>query len=334
MGRHVTRIAGATLVVALLGLTNHAPARPAGGASPAARPADPATPSPGFPRFPVGSPVAVSLAADEHLRELMTDREWADQQRDGLLYAVMADSGLSPGRLNRALYDVPPVRHGFTRRIAHFEYHLTRTALLGGGRLLVLVPKCPDPEFADHLARAADEARKTLGAKPAAAVVFEYELDVAAGRATLTRRPEVPGEALFTTEAGYHEARVADLADFRAFMSRVQDLTFVRLDGNALTLGGRRGLARAYRGLRVEDVAAVWQAQDKLTRDTGELMARFDTEHKELLDRWNAKLQEELDKLRREHQKKPGGKPEVPGKFEIDPAAPGGVHAAQAVSVL
>ena len=51
-------------------------------------------------------------------------------------------------------------------------------------------------------------------------------------------------------------------------MAAVQDITYAHLDTNGLELGGRKLLAREYRGLKVEDVAAIWQAQNGLNSRT------------------------------------------------------------------
>src|SRR5262249_37173509 len=98
---------------------------------------------------------------------------------------------------------------------------------------------------------------------------------------------------------GYREDLISDKSSFEKFMTSVADVTYAALEnGNRLRLGGRQRLDRAYRGLRVEDVAAVWQAQRKITQEKEATLAHFKSEQEDVHRRWQAKL-EELNKQRR-----------------------------------
>ena len=99
--------------------------------------------------------------------------------------------------------------------------------------------------------------------------MFTYELDLKRIRATVTREAAVAGKELFTAAYGYHEAAVTDLRGLGAFAARVRDLTYAAKADKGLILGGRTLLSRKYRTLRVEDIAAIWQAQGQLGRAGG-----------------------------------------------------------------
>ena len=129
-----------------------------------------------------------------------------------------------------------------------------------------------------------------MGEKPSRLAVFEYEIEVQAMRGVLTRLPDVASKAIFSAEYGYHEAVVSDLPSLRQFMAQVQDISSARLDGNALRLAGRQPVAATMRNLQVEEVATIFQAQEKLTNGRSELLARFDREIDDLGKVWQAKL--------------------------------------------
>jgi hypothetical protein len=254
-----------------------------------------------FATLPIGKAREVDFQIDESTRNRLTLREQADQLRDWLLYTVVREAGLDPDTMSRVLFDVPAVRHGYLRPTANFEYGLTRSCFIGDGKVVALIPRCDEKTWKDHLAQVADEFRKTLGKIPETFHVFEYDLDVKGLSGSLTRRDDVAGEKLFTKDYGYHEARVKKLQDFRDFMSKVQDVTSAHLDGGVLVLGGRKMLARDYggkRGYQVADVAAVWQAQDKI-RVAKE---KFDREYRKAHDDLQAVWQGKLTRLNSSYQ--------------------------------
>src|SRR5262249_45039299 len=89
----------------------------------------------------------------------------------------------------------------------------------------------------------------------------EYELADDLASASLTRRPDVSGDRLFSAASGYIERRVKTADDLRAFLSEANDLTYARRETDGVTLGGRRFRAHTYRGVTIEDVAAIWQSE-------------------------------------------------------------------------
>src|SRR5262249_18301879 len=188
-------------------------------------------------------------------------REVTDQIRDWLLITVMSSSRLTADELNQALFDLPPVRRGQFERIAKFDYGETRARAVANGEVVALIPARSAEQRSDALAHIADDERKNTGRIPTTVHVFEYELGADLSHAQITHRASVDGATLFSAAAGYAERRVQSLSDLEQFMSSVDDLTYAQRDGAQLTLGGRRILSRQYRGIRVEDVAAIWQSE-------------------------------------------------------------------------
>lgn len=233
------------------------------------RPAQAAKSTGAFGDFPAGQARVINLSARREALEDLTPREQVDQMRDWLLFTAVSASGLSADEINRALFDLPPTRHGFMQSVANFEYGDTRSCYLGGEQVLALVPADASEERVERLARIADGHRKNLGETLAKLklVVFEYELqpsdDPSRQTATLTRRDTVDAADLFERSAGYHEAKIGGPEDFRRFMGQIDDLTYASLK-DGLTLGGRKIKGHSYRGIGVEEVAALYQSEAKI----------------------------------------------------------------------
>jgi hypothetical protein len=230
----------------------------------------------GFPGFPEGRAITVDFDRYEaeaggqpafrqasywngYSRRATGERERLDQVRDWLLLTAISGSTLSEADVNRILFDVPPVRRGVLDSVASFEYDVTRSRAIGNGHVLALVPAGTDAERIGHLTHVADEERKNSAAIPAVFDIFEYSIDAAGDTGRLTRLPPVRGDALFQTGAGYVERVVHNVDELQAFMNEVNDVTLARREGRALRVGGRR--IEGYRGIRLEDVAAIWQSE-------------------------------------------------------------------------
>jgi hypothetical protein len=222
-----------------------------------------------FAEFPAGKPRVVTFDARKGALEGMTRRERVDQLRDWLLFTTVSASGLSAGEINQVMFDVPAIRQGYMQPVANFEYGDTRSCVLGKGEVVALVPAGgSDEERSARLAHIADQQRKNLGQMPETVTVFEYTLGLEAGveaaAATLTRRETLSASELFTEKYGYYESGISNAHDLEEFMRRADEVTYARMDGGRLTLGGRKLRGRPYRGIRVEDVAAIWQSEAKI----------------------------------------------------------------------
>jgi hypothetical protein len=258
---------------------------PTSSAVPATMPTS--SPGPAFAGLPVDVATEVTFVVDRSEWDQLEDRERKDQLRDWLMNTVIADAALSAETTSRLL--LPPVRHGHDRSLAYLEYGTSRMSFIGEGRVVALVPQTDPMPRGDHLARMADEYRKATGLRPEVVHVFEYEIGPTTFKAGLVRRADIAGGELFTEQTGYHEQRVRSVESFGRFLEKTSTVVYARREADGLVLGGRRFQA-PYRGLTVEDVAAVWQAQKNLTNRRRALDRQFEAERLVLHQKWQAKL--------------------------------------------
>lgn len=216
-----------------------------------------------FRGFPMNEARPVDLDWEESTLAVGSLRERRDQIRDWLLMAVLSDAGLTESELNSILFDMPPGRFGYLQPVSAFEYGDTRSRGIGQGRVVALVPAGQTADArTDSLAHVADEQRKNIGRPPTDILVFDYEIAADGNSATVTRRAPVSGALVYTEDAGYRTAKVTDEASLRRFLRDVDDITDARVDGGLIVSG--RKLHGGYRGVDVEDVAALWQSQAKI----------------------------------------------------------------------
>lgn len=229
-----------------------------------------------FPGLPLGQPRVVdfeSFAGETHdqvgFRNASYwngystgstgDRERLDQYRDWLFMAALTATDLGPEAINKVLFDLPPIRRGVLVPVASFENGETRSRVIGESEVLALIPVGDEARRAGDLAHVADEHRKNLGEIPRTVHVVEYQIEPEGETAILTRVRSLPGATLFTEAAGYLEMDVVDLSAFTLFMGRINDVTYVKRIPGGLRLGGR--MVTGYRGIGVEEVAAIWQSE-------------------------------------------------------------------------
>jgi hypothetical protein len=222
-----------------------------------------------FKDFSLGQTRLIAFNTESAESGEMTEREILDQARDWLLFTVLSASDLSADQINQSLYDLPAIRRGYMRPVANFEYGEVRSCYFGDGNVVALVPADDKSDKRlERIARVADEHRKNTGEMPKTVLVFEYKiaLDKATNHlsAELTRRETLDARELFTKQYSYQESKINGLADLQKFMDQVDDITFAHLDGPILTLGGRKVKDSRHPGVQVEDVAALWQSEDKI----------------------------------------------------------------------
>jgi hypothetical protein len=218
-----------------------------------------------FNDFPVDQPQFIDFRLDELSFGQLTEREKQDQLRDWLLFTVASDQDLSAQEISHSLYDLSTTRQGYMRPVSNFEYGTTRSLYVGEGEVVALIPtELTDAERTDALTHIADHHRKDQGKQPTSLLVFEYELHPAEQYALLTRREAIAAEQLFSATAGYTESTVSTLDGLQSFMDAIDDLTYARLDGSQIILGGRKIQGRTYGRIRVEDIAAIWQSEQKI----------------------------------------------------------------------
>jgi hypothetical protein len=236
--------------------------------------------------FPKDTAIPVDVETPTGSSELLTRRELRDQIRDWLLLTVLTTSGLDPEKLNDITFDLPPVRYSFMKPVADWEFGAVRSRAIGNGTVIALIPAKAGSRRLEYLSDIADQNRKNLGQRPTRVIVMEYEIDPGFTAATLTRRETVDGAALFSAESGYIERQIKTLGEFKSFQNAVDDLTYAAVRDDAVILGGRRIPGRPIRGIKTADVAALWQAEDKLTVASEQYKKFVAQKEKELEDRW------------------------------------------------
>jgi hypothetical protein len=245
--------------------------------------------------FPQDSAVQVDVETPHGSSELLSARELRDQIRDWLLLTVLTNSGLDADKVNEITFDLPPVRYSFMKGVGDWEFGNVRSRALGNGMVVALIPANAGPRRIEYLADIADQNRKNLGRRPERVVVIEYDIDPSLAVARLTRRATLDGDALFTPEYGYVERRITTLDEFKRFHDAVDDLTFAAMRDGALHLGGRRIPQRPVRGIRMEDVAALWQAEQKLTAASEAFEKFVAQKEQELKSRWEYRTYNKYD---------------------------------------
>jgi len=212
-----------------------------------------------------------------------------------LLLTVLTNAGLDPDRLNEITFDLPPVRYSFMKGVGDWEFGNVRSRAIGNGTVVALVPANAGTRRVEYLADIADQNRKNLGRRPDRVIVIEYDIDSRLTVARLTRRETLAGDALFTPEYGYVERRVTTLDDFSRFHEAVDDLTFAAMRDGAIHLGGRRIPQRPVRGIKMEDVATLWQAEQRLTAASATFEKFVAQKEQELKTRWEYRTYNKYD---------------------------------------
>jgi hypothetical protein len=259
-----------------------------------------------FVSFPVDQPRLVAFDIDAEDSGLQTNREQRDQVLDWLLFTVLSDAGLSVEQFNEITFDLPPRRYGYLHSVANFEYGLTRSRFIGDGKVVALIPAASTAdERIDYLTHVFDEHRKNLGEAPNAIIVFDYEIDLDGQTAHLTRRSELDGKELLSDKYGYVETAVKNLDDLTRFVAATDDITYARLQGQGLVLGGRKLKTSGHLSVTVEDIATLWQSEQKLHARLDEFNRRWQQEEEAFHTRWEGRTyhsEAERQRLEREHE--------------------------------
>ena len=217
-----------------------------------------------FTDFPIGVGRTIEFNADDDVADDASPREKLEQMRDWLIFTLISSSGMSAEEATQATFDLPAVRRAYLKPVSRFEFGETRSAFIGNGLVVALIPCCDEKTKSDMLARVVDEHRKNLGEIPKRIAPFEYaiNLDEQGGTAyaEVTRRETLDARELFTPEAGYYSKAIANTDDLKDFLSRVDTLTYADAR-SGLTLGGRKLQGEKYLGVSMEDVAAIWQSE-------------------------------------------------------------------------
>ncbi|MEP6913052.1 MAG: hypothetical protein ABI923_09870 [bacterium] len=243
---------------------------------------------PAFAGFPLNTPRMIDFKIDEDVIDGFSRRKKLDQQIDWLLISVVSDSEMSAAQLNKILFDLPASRSGYLQPVGSFEYERMRSRYIGAGEVVALVPVESEDARKDHLAEIVDTHRKNVGTRPTSVLVFEYELNAPNQSAVVTRRETINAAEIFGAKYGYYEERINNATDFARFMGQIDDLAYSSLEGNVLVVGGRKIQSRGYRGIRVEDVAAIWKSEEAIAQNMEALKNQAMALAKPYVEAWDS----------------------------------------------
>lgn len=216
--------------------------------------------------FPLNQPRFIDFQVDDESLERLTERQRNNQLRDWLLFTIAFSHGLSSSEINQSFERLPAFRYSQGKLLSELQYGETRSLHIGQGQVVALLPKnSSQQERKDNLALIADQHRQDLGKIPTSLVVFEYEINPEQQFAILTRREVLDPQLLFTdSNYGYHEAQIKSQDDLWNFINQIDYLTFAQVENSSLRLGGRKIGSRQYPKITLEDVAALWQSEQKI----------------------------------------------------------------------
>lgn len=198
--------------------------------------------------------------------------EHSDQLLDWATLALLVHRRVGATVLRDAFFDLPALRRAELDDVAAYAH--------GPGRFLVLdddtiaiVYAVNDERPRVTVARMADQARQLLGAPPRTFEIWRYASDVVAGRLTLERLADRSASDVFGPEFGYVERTVDSVDSLQAFIDAIDDLSLIeRVDNGAVRLGGRRFASARTRGVSLDDVAALMNAQASIARRWGTIL--------------------------------------------------------------
>jgi hypothetical protein len=196
----------------------------------------------------------------------MPSREARDQLRDWALYGVLHYQGNQGEALLKVTHESYPLRLPYLEEMFVFAHGPGRRAILDD-QTVVLVYEKSERDPVAVLGRMADQVRMELGEAPSNFQVFAFEADVPRGMLRVERMPDLKAEQLYGPDYGYAEARIHEPNHFKCWLESIDDVTYARHEGRTLLLGGRRFPNSRTRSVTLEDVAALYQAHDTLTRE-------------------------------------------------------------------
>lgn len=201
------------------------------------------------------------LPAAAFLNEL-DDRERREQMRDWGVFATLAHEGATPEETAAATYQMPAARLPYLDELYAFSYGRGRRAYLDQ-RVLLFVD-ADDPDQQATIGRLADQVRMELGEVPRVADIYVVEDQRSTGTLRIAYKERVEGPRLFSPDYGYVAAEASSASELAAWLSEVDDLSQIRIEPDKLVLGGRRFAKSRTEGVTLEDVAALYQAADRI----------------------------------------------------------------------
>lgn len=204
----------------------------------------------------------ISVDMTAHLQH-QSSEERTEQVRDWLAIACLNQLNISQNTTFRSLYDFPAMRYEEMGGLNNYQYGESRY-IPYAGKLLVLVPTDSEKTLI-HIARASDAYRMKYARMPKTARVYTYDIsDVDAGEAFFAYDSEVSGGDVFSSSYGYYEQSVDRKGQLETLLTQIDNVCYVGLNGNSVRIGGRKFSSGASSLISVNDLATLYQAEEKL----------------------------------------------------------------------
>lgn len=226
--------------------------------------------------FPEQSTIPVEFDFSEFAEDEYSERQKTEQVRDWLMLTILSNINLNDTEFNEVTFDLVPVRYGYAEKAATLKYGEFRSQYIGKNTIVALLPPSSEAERLDYLAHIADEHRRNLNFIPKNIQVFEYEMSLDEGLATLSRQEAIATQTLFTESAGYFEKEIKNLNDLKEFMSKAEDVTFAKIESRKFIVGGRKLQNRKYGTITIEDIAAIYQSEKEIKRKLSAFNSKWD----------------------------------------------------------
>lgn len=220
-----------------------------------------AAPRPAAEAIAEGNSFVIEPPAAPFVRDL-DERERREQIRDWAVVGTIARLGADPRQAAAATYELPPARLPYLDELYSFEYGRGRRAYLGNRVLLFRDAGDPDPIAT--IGRLADRVRMENGELPAAVEVYVVHDNRDDGVIAVERAPDVSRDELLSPAYGYVEGSAGTPEALAEWLSQADDLTYVKIAGDRIALGGRRFAHTRTPNLTIEDVAVLYQAHEQL----------------------------------------------------------------------
>jgi hypothetical protein len=205
----------------------------------------------------------ISAELKNHLASL-TEDERVEQCRDWVVLSFIQMLDLAEEEKFQLLYDFSPLRYDFLRSTGNFQYGESRMLMLAKGELVIFVAK-NSSQRRNWIARQADEFALLQGQRPKTIRVVDYVIDPQSQATQIAYTEDVPVADAFSKTFGFVEEQVSNQSEMISFLAKTDDLVAAKRDAHGrLTLSGRRYENFQGKPLALEDVAVLYQADNKV----------------------------------------------------------------------
>ena len=204
--------------------------------------------------------VEVEANLQEHLIDL-SKQEQIEQVRDWIVFSFFQFANIGKEKFYKIFYDYSPLRQEFKKELIDYQYGPSRSINLANGDVYVFVPE-GDKKRKVYIARKCDAYRTLYNRKPKRVIVVDYRVEIDSNVVgSFVLKETLAANKVYSSAFGYYEQTVNFKEDLQAFLSKVDDVTYVVESNKGIILmGGRKFEAFPTKGVKLEDVAVLYQA--------------------------------------------------------------------------